>query len=150
MKGITMTTRTVFGFVAMVILFASTAVAGGKGELQRYFSDAANKVKATDDPSEKRAILNESFQTVSKALDMVQSSTSLSKEDAEGITLLKATLQEKQQELAGVNGYTRVSDQQLNAFSEYVVQDMEQADQLITISLVTLLLIIILVVLLVR
>ncbi|HSQ76746.1 MAG TPA: hypothetical protein VLT13_14380 [Bacteroidota bacterium] len=48
-----------------------------------------------------------------------------------------------------MNGYAGVSDAQLNGFSEYVVQDMEQADQLITISLVTLLLIIILIVLLV-
>jgi hypothetical protein len=150
MKGTTMTTRTVFGFVTMVLLLASTAVAGGKGELQRYLNNAANKVKATDDPSEKRKILNESFQRVSMALDMVQSSTSLSKEDAGGIELLKATLQEKQQELAGDNGYTRVSDTQLNDFSEYVVEDLEQADQMVTISVVTLLLIIILVFLLAR
>ena len=37
----------------------------------------------------------------------------------------------------------------LNDFSNYVVQDMEQADQTITISVVTLLLIIILIVLIV-
>ncbi len=65
-----------------------------------------------------------------------------------GIDRFKAALQEKQDELAGSNGYVRVSDEQLNAFSDYVVQDMEQADQMITISVVTLLLIIILVVLL--
>jgi hypothetical protein len=117
---------------------------GGKGELQKYFSNAATKVKATDDPSEKRAILTNSFQTMSKALDMVQQSPSISKEDGMRIELVKATLQEKQDELAGMNGYAGVSDAQLNAFSAYVVQDMEQADQMITISLVTLLLIIIL------
>jgi hypothetical protein len=44
----------------------------------------------------------------------------------------------------------RVPDEQLNAFSDYVVQDMEQADQIITISLVTLLLIVILIVLMVK
>jgi hypothetical protein len=84
------------------------------------------------------------------ALDMVQASTPISKHDGEGIDLLKATLQEKQSELAGSNGYTRVPDAQLNAFSDYIVQDLEQADQFVTISLVTLILIIILVVLLVR
>jgi hypothetical protein len=150
MKGATMRSRTVLGFLAMVLLLAFTANAGGKGEIQRYFSATASKVKATEDPSEKRTILNESFQTIYKALDMVQTSTTISKEDGDGMDLLRATLQEKQQELAGSNGYMRVSDAQLNAFSEYVVQDMEQADQVITISLVTLLLILILVVVLLR
>lgn len=144
-----MRSRRVYGAFALICVLAFTAFAGGKGELQKYFSNAAAKVKATDDPSEKRAILTNAFQTMSKALDMVQQSPSISKEDGVRIEHVKATLQEKQDELAGMNGFTGVSDAQLNGFSEYVVQDMEQADQLITISLVTLLLIIILIVLLV-
>ena len=87
---------------------------------------------------------------MSKALDIVQSSPSISKDDGVTIDRLKASLQEKQAELAGSNGYVRVPDEQLNAFSDYVVQDMEQADQIITISLVTLLLIVILIVLMVK
>jgi len=150
MKGATMTARIVVGSIVMMFLLAFPANAGGKGELQKYFSDVASKVKATDNPSEKREILNGSFQTMSKALDMVQSSPSISKDDGVAIDRFKATLQEKQDELAGSNGYVRVSDQQLNAFSDYVVQDMEQADQMITISLITLLLVIILIVLLVK
>ena len=43
-----------------------------------------------------------------------------------------------------------MEDGQLNDFSNYVVQDMEQADQVITISVVTLLLIVILIVLIAR
>jgi len=74
----------------------------------------------------------------------------ISKEDVEGIDRLKATLQEKQYELAGTNGYVRVPDEQLNAFSDYVVQDMEQADATITISVVAALLIIIIIILVVR
>lgn len=142
-----MKARIAFGSIIMIFVLALSVSAGGKGDLQKYFSDAANKVKATDNPSEKRAILNESFQTMSKALDMVQNSPLISNDDRVGIAHFKATLQEKQDELAGTNGYTPVPDAQLNAFSNYVVQDMEQADT-ITISVVTLLLIIILVVLL--
>jgi hypothetical protein len=145
-----MTTRIALGSFVMMLLLALPAHAGGKGELQQYFNNAANKVKATVNPSEKRDILNQSMQTMSKALVMVQGSTSISKDDAVGIDLFIAALQEKQDELAGTNGYVRVPDEQLNAFSNYVVQDMEQADQIITISLITLLLIIILIVLLVR
>jgi hypothetical protein len=51
-----------------------------------------------------------------------------------GIDHLKATLQDKQDELAGNNGYERISDEQLNGFSDYAVQNMEQADMVITIS----------------
>jgi hypothetical protein len=87
---------------------------------------------------------------MAKALDKVQSSALISKDDRVGIDRFKATLREKQDELAGSNGYVRVSDEQLNAFSDYVVQDMEQAAEMITISVVTLLLIIILIVLLVK
>jgi hypothetical protein len=144
-----MRSRRVYGAIVMMCVLALSAYADGKGELQKYFSNAATKVKATDNPSEKRAILANSFQTMSKALDLVRQSSSISKEDGVRIDLVKATLQEKQDELAGMNGFERVPDAQLNAFSQYVVQDMEQADQMITISLVTLLLIIILIVLLV-
>ena len=133
-------------------MFVLTLVANadGKEQLQNYFSDAANKVKATSNASEKREILNASFNTMYKALDMAQSSPLVSKNERVVINHYKATLQEKQDELAGSNGFTRVQDGQLNAFSDYVVQDMEQAAQTVTISVVALILIIILVVLLVR
>jgi len=131
----------------MMFVLAIPVNAGGKDKLQKYFSDAALKVKATENASEKRKILNESFQNMSKALDKVQNSCLISKDDRIGIDRFKAALREKQNELAGINGYERVSDEQLNNFSNYVVQDMEQA-QTITISLVALLLIILLAVLL--
>ncbi len=143
-----MKVRIAFGFIVMMFVFTLPAAAGGKAELQKYFNDAASRVKATEVPSEKRAILSESFETMSKALEMAQQMPLASKEDYAGIDRFKAALQEKQNELAGINGYERVSDLQLNAFSNYVVQDMEQAAQTVTISVVTLLLILILVVLL--
>jgi ribosomal protein S20 len=144
-----MKARIAFQSIILMIFLTITLNAGGKGELQKYFSDVAKKVKATENTSEKRKILNESFQSMSKALDKVQSSGLISKEDQVGIDRFKAKLQEKQDELAGVNGFERVSDAQLNTFSDYIVQDMEQAEVL-TISLIAVLLIIIIVVLLVK
>jgi len=141
-----MKTQIVFGFIIMMFVLAIPVNAGGKDKLQKYFNDAALKVKATENASEKREILNESFQSMSNALSKVQNSGLISKDDRIGIERFKATLQEKQNELAGTNGYERVSDEQLNNFSNYVVQDMEQAAEMITISVVTLLLIIILLV----
>jgi hypothetical protein len=145
-----MKARIAFGFIVMMFVLALPAGAEGKDGLQKYFNDAATKVKATNDPSEKRAILNESFQTMAKALNIVQNSPLISKNDRVGLERFGAALQAKQDELAGNNGYVRVADGQLSAFSDYVVQDMEQADQVITISVVTLLLIIILIVLIAK
>jgi len=145
-----MKARIAFGFIVMMFVLALPASAEGKSGLQKYFNDAATKVKATNDPSEKRAILNESFQTMARALNIVQNSPLISKNDRVSLERFRSALQEKQDELAGNNGYVRVSDGQLSAFSDYVVQDMEQADQTITISVVTLLLIIILIVLIAK
>jgi hypothetical protein len=150
MKGTAMKSRTAFGSIIMMCVLALPAFAGGKGELQGYFNDAVTKAKATSNPAEKRQILNESFRTISTALDIVKGLPLVSSNDVAGIERLKATLQEKQDELAGSNGYAQVPDEQLNAFSDYVVQDMEQADQVVTISLVTLLLIVILIVLIAK
>jgi hypothetical protein len=130
-----------------VLVYAGTALA--QDNVREYFNDAACKVKAASEPSQKRDILNNQLQNMSTALDKVRSSPLASDADRAGIDRVKASLQEKQDELAGVNGYTRVSDDQLNAFSDYVVQDMEQADRTITISLVAALLIVIIIILLV-
>jgi len=144
-----MLARTAFRLFIIMFVMVYAGVALGQDVLQKYLNDASLKAKATTDPSQKREILNESFEKMSKALDKVQRSPLVSKEDRAGIDLFKASLQEKLDELAGLNGYERVSDEQLDAFSDYVVQDMEQADRTVTISLVTLLLIIIIVILLV-
>jgi hypothetical protein len=147
MKGATMTARRVLGSIVMMLVLTLFANAGGKEQLQKYFGDAANKVKATSTASEKREILNASLNTMSKALDIVQALPLLSKNERDGIHRYKSAIQDKQDELAGRNGYVRVADGQLNAFSNYIVQDMEQADGTVTIGIVTLLLIIILAVL---
>ena len=143
-----MSGRTAFRFMVIMFVMVYAGIALGQDGLQKYFNGAALKVKATADPAQKREILNNSFEKMSKALDKVQGSPLVSKDDRAGLELFKATLQEKQDELTGLNGYERVSDEQLNAFSDYVVQDMEQADRSITISLVAALLIIIIIILL--
>jgi len=139
--------RTAVSLAVMVFVMAFAGIAQGQDKLQNYFSDVACKVKAAAEPSQKREILDESFVRMSKALDAVQKSPLISKADKVGIDQVKTVLKDKQEELAGVNGYERVPDAQLNAFADYVVQDMEQAAQTVTLSLVTLLLIILIVIL---
>jgi competence transcription factor ComK len=69
MIGITMKPRIIFGTIFMMFVFTLPAIAGGKSELQKHFSDVVNKVKATENASEKREILNDAFQNMSEALD---------------------------------------------------------------------------------
>ncbi|MFZ1729898.1 MAG: hypothetical protein WBQ23_12965 [Bacteroidota bacterium] len=142
-----MSAKSMFGFVVMIFLLAQTGYAGGTGEIQNYFSNTAGKVKATSDPVQKRAILDNSLQTVTNALGMVEKSGLATDKDQAGINRFKASLQEKQDELMGKNGLERVTDLQLNTFADYVVQDMQQADTYLNISLVGILLIIIILIL---
>ena len=134
--------------IFMMFVLAIPVNADGKDELKQYFSKATDEVKSTENADEKREILNESFNNMSKILDKVLSSELISENDRAGIKQYKAILQEKQNELKGSNGYDRVPDTQLNNFANYVVQDVEQADSTITISVIAVILIILLVVLL--
>jgi hypothetical protein len=131
--------------LAIVIAFAS--IAQGQENIQKYFSDTAGKVKAADNPIQKREILNSSLENMIHALNAVEESPLISKDDKIDITRIRSSIKDKQDELAGLNGFERVPDDQLNAYSNFVVQDMEQATQTVSISLVALLLIIIIVIL---
>jgi hypothetical protein len=146
-KGADMVKRTALRVIIMMCILVYAGLAAGQDNVQKYFNDAACKVKAAADPSQKREILINKIEDMSKALDMVRSSPLVSNDDRAGIDRATAALQEKQDELAGTNGYARVADDQLNAFSDYVVQDMEQADKTITMSVVTALLIVIIIIL---
>ncbi|PKL82079.1 MAG: hypothetical protein CVV24_11940 [Ignavibacteriae bacterium HGW-Ignavibacteriae-3] len=140
-----MKTRITLGIIVIMFVISIPVAAGGEGEIQKYFNEAVVKVKATENAAVKREILNESFEKMFKAINKIQSLGLVSLEESKGIDLFKTSLREKQDELKGINGFERVQDSQLNDFSNYVVQDMEQA--FITISLVSALLIIIILIL---
>lgn len=148
-EEIIMKAKIVFGVAITMFVLVQAVTAGEKNNIQKYFNAVACKVKATDDPVQKREILNRSLQTMSRALDRIDGAGLISQDDHAGIDNFKAALQEKQNELMGSNGYERVADAQLNAFSDYVVQDMEQAARQISISLVAALLIVIILILVV-
>jgi cell division protein FtsX len=144
-----MSRKTVAGIIVTTFLLVHVGHAQAQEGLQTYFSEVASQVKAMDDPAEKRELTAKSLRTMAEAVDRVQRSRMISKEDRARLEQLKVTVQDKQDELAGLNGFQRVPDGQLNAFVDYVVQDMEQAERTITISLVAALLIIIILILLV-
>jgi hypothetical protein len=144
-----MLTRITLRLIVMIGALGCAGVALGQDSVHEYFNNTALKVKATEIPVQKREILSKSLVDMTKALDTVKSAPLTSEQDDAKLDRVKATLQEKSDELAGANGFDRVPDDQLNAFSTYIVQDMEQADKSITISLVVALLIVIIIILLV-
>ena len=139
------------GLMVLIMSVSLALPSARAGEtLQRHFNEAAQSVHASTDPVEQREILDNEFQKVVDALNGVESMPLTSKIDRANIEKYRAIVEDKKSELNGTNGFDRVADAQLNAFATYTVQDMEQADTMITISLVTLLLIVILVFLIAR
>jgi uncharacterized membrane protein len=139
--------RTLLGTLVILFAMGPALLAHDGGDISTHFNNTARAVKAENDPVQKRAILSHSLETMTSALEKIEHSGLFSDKDRVGSKHLKSSLQEKQDELNGTNSFERVPDAQLNNFSDYVVQDMQQADRYITISAVTLLLIIILLVL---
>jgi hypothetical protein len=138
---------TFLGLIVMLFALVQTGHAAANDRILKYFNNTACKVKATSDPVEKREMLDKSLKNMTLALEKVQNMPLVSEKDQAGIKWIKTILQENRDELAGINGYDRVTDAQLNDFSDYVVQDMEQAPDTVTISVTTLLLIIIVLIL---
>ena len=93
---------------------------------------------------------NNSFVEITKSLNEIQNITGVSNSDRLALASIEKRINEKSNELNGINGMQKVSDNQLNNFANYVQQDMEQADQWVTVSITTLILIAILLILLVK
>jgi hypothetical protein len=128
-----------------VLGWAGTAMSQDK--IHNYLNDTSLKVKAATSPEQKREILATNLGQLARAINTVKGAPLTTDQDRVNLSRLQATLQEKSDELIGANGFDRVPDNQLNAFSTYVVQDMEQADRTITVSLVVVLLVVIILIL---
>ena len=97
--------RMIIRLSVLAIVIAFAGVAQGQENIQKYFSDTASKVKTTADPVQKREILNNSFENMIKALDTVEKSPLISKDDKIGIASIRVIIKDKQDELAGLNGF---------------------------------------------
>jgi hypothetical protein len=139
--------RTLLAAVVTVLALVQVSNASSSDNLKTYFSDTATRVKATADPAAKRETLSRSLQTMTQALQQAEALGLVAPDDRAGFDGFQASLQAKQDELKGTNGYGLLADAELNAFSDYVVQDMEQAAETVHISLVAALLIIIILIL---
>lgn len=116
--------------------------------LKQHFNETVEEVKSTNDADLKREILNESFKKMISALDKIEAKANLTSEDLANLHSYKDNLQQKISELNGQDGFDEILDEDLDDFSDYSQQDMEQANRTLTISLTTALLIIIILLLL--
>ena len=140
--------RSALRLLVVLGALSCAGVAMGQSRVHDYFNDTALKVRATENPVLKREILSNRLGEMTRTIDAARGTSLTSAQDDIKLDHLRASLQEKSDELAGANGFDRVPDDQLNAFATYVVQDMEQARETITLSVVTALLIVIIILLL--
>jgi hypothetical protein len=126
-------------------------MAMNSADLENKFKDYMNeirlKVKTVDDPAEKRALLDMTLQKILTALDTVSALESLSDKDRAAIAVIRNNFQNKRDELNGKNGFEKVRDTDLDRFADYMLQDIEQARQIISMSVAAFIIIILLIIL---
>ncbi len=147
MKILNLVTFSVF----LVFAIQSTAVAQSINLTETFkksFNETVQEVHKTEDATEKRMLLNESFNKMTRAIERIETKANLSEEEVAQLAAYKSEIQEKKSELNGTDGFERVLDKDLNNFSDYSQQHMEQADRTITIGVTAALLIIIIILLL--
>ena len=115
---------------------------------KNHINTVVKKVEKAEKPAKKRALLNNSFDKLLSSFNRVEKMRMLSSSDQAALNKLKGNITEKKNELNGMKGFKRVPNNQLNNFANFVQQDLEQADQTVTISVTVLLLIIIIILLL--
>jgi hypothetical protein len=139
-KVMTVALVLVFSLLFIQPLCAGVKRPAGNGmnpddQLKEYINEITLKIRQTEDPVEKRAILNEALEKVIGSLDALEHSRYVSRKNREALAELKAGLEKKYDELNGLNGFQRVGDAEMDSFALYVLQDLEQARNYITMSL---------------
>jgi soluble cytochrome b562 len=140
-------------FASMLLVFAlQTATLAQTTNItetfKKHFNETVQAVHSTDNADEKRAILNESFNKMISAIDRIESQAPLTEDESAKITSYKLGLTEILNELNGLDGFDKTTDENLDEFSDYSQDYIEQANNTITISVVTVILIAIILLLL--
>ncbi len=123
-------------------------ITDGHEALKKHLNSVVEQVKETPDTEQKRAVLNESLDEMMTAIERVNKKKSVSEDEKETLAEFKNLLSERKDELNGSGGYAKVPANQLNHYAQFIQQDVEQADSVLTISATTALLIVIILLLL--
>lgn len=145
--------KKIYFFITTIFLVAIQSLAIAQTSnitetFKNHFNETVQMVHETEDVDEKRDILNTSFSKMITALERIESRVDLSEDELTRLDLYKNEIEQKQNELNGVDGFNEIQDEDLLDFSEYSQQYFEQANRTITLSVSTALLVIILLILL--
>lgn len=145
------TIQTLLVSVLLIFAFQSSSYAQSTNVsevLKKHFNETVQQVQKTENADDKRAVLHESFQKMIHALDQIESSASLTADERAGVESYKLGLNEKLSELNGEDGFDEIIDEDLDDFSQYSQDFIEQANRTITIGATTAVLILIILLLL--
>ena len=146
--------KTLYALLASVLLVCAiqtTSFAQSSNiteTFKKHFNETVQAVHETESADEKRAILNESFNNLIIAIDRIESVSSLTENESASLNSYKIGLTEKLNELNGLDGFDEIMDEDLDDFSNFSQDFIEQANRTITIGIGTALLILIILLLL--
>ncbi len=145
--------KSIMLFIVMFV-FSTSVFATDTGDrvkfqntLKQYFNKVNVDVKDAQNANEKRAIMNDALVKLDEVFEKAQVQAS-DLEDKKNIEIFRNEIQEKINELNGIEGFQKVADRDLNNFADYLQNNMENADRYVVISLTTLLIVALLLVLL--
>lgn len=110
---------------------------------KEHFNETVLAVHNTEIKDEKRAILDDSFNKMIIGVEQIESLSYLTEDERANLATYKNGITEKLSELNGLDGFDEVIDEDLNDFSDYSQNYIEQANRTITIGVTTALLILI-------
>ena len=138
---------------SIILIFAVQSMAVAQSAnitetFKKHFNETVQQVHDTEDADEKRLILNESFDKMIIAIDRIDSLANLSEDQIAQLHSYRLGIVEKQNELNGLDGFDEIMDEDLDDFSNFSQDFIEQANRTITIGVTTALLILIILLLL--
>ncbi len=126
-------------FSAQTMVFAQSANVSKM--FKNHFHDTVELVHQTESPIAKRMLLNDSFSKMIKAIEKIESTASLTDDEVLQLASFKNGIIDRRDELNGSNGFDSIADEDLDEFSSFSQDFMEQADRTVTIGVTTILLI---------
>lgn len=115
---------------------------------KNHFNETVQKVQDTDKADEKRVILNKSFNKMITTIDRIESLATFTDDESAELASYKFSLTEIQSELNGLDGFDEIMDEDLDAFSNFSQDFIEQANRTVSIGVTTAILIVLLLLLL--
>ncbi len=97
------------------------------GTFKKILNTTVGHVHAESNVDKKRVLLTETLNKLDSGIELARDSQMFTKEKKLLLNELAERIEERREELEGRNGFSAISDSNLDAFSVFIQQDMEQA-----------------------